>query len=138
AVFSLLSLHDALPICTFLLSCSIFAALSPAGPAPMMIVSNMAVSSCHQVWEFCLLFDTHAFFHWCQACSLVLFSADGDATLGTVADVAVEASRFAVLFMGSECSYAVGEQGGCQAFPLHTVNGFSVPFERDKFVPDGP
>src|SRR5699024_8146791 len=104
----------------------------------MMIVSNMVVISFHQMWQFCLLSDTHAFFHRCQACSLVLFVTEGDASLGTVPDVAVEASRFAVLLMVSECSYAACEQGGRQALPLHTVNGFSVPFERDKFLPDGP
>src|SRR5699024_4361736 len=89
---------------TFCLSCSIFAALRPAGPAPMMIVSNMVVISFHQMWQFCLLSDTHAFIHWCQTCSLILFVIDGDAALGTVAYVAVEASRFAVLFMFYECS----------------------------------
>src|SRR5699024_5168641 len=112
--------------------------LRPADTATMIIVSHMAVISFHQLWQVYMLCKTHAYLHWYQVCCLILFYPDGDATLGTVADVAVVASRFAVLFMGSECSYAVGEQGGCQAFPLHTVNGFSVPIERDKFVPDGP
>src|SRR5699024_2534302 len=122
---------------TFCLCCSILAALRPAGPAPMIIVSNMRLIPFHQMGEFLLLFDIHVFFNRCEARPLILFSIYSDAALRTVADVAVYASWFPILLMFSECPYAIGEQRSCETLSFCAVDSPSLPLEGDKVVLDG-